>query len=99
MTLTSNVARLEGTLDRMDNLIRDLNDRISKLENSSELTLEKAKNASMMQTAEMHGQILERFVKLETDVKGLHVAQTASLSRQSLNHHQLASNQADDIDG
>ena len=65
MTLTSNVGRLQADVDRLDTILRDHADRISRLENSCELTMEKSKNASIMAVSEMMMQIGERVVHVE----------------------------------
>ena len=68
MTLTTNVGRLQADVKRLDVILRDHADRISKLENSSDLTVEKSKNASIMVVSDMLRQVGERVVHLERAV-------------------------------
>lgn len=65
MTLTSNVGRLQADVDRLDDILRAHADRISKLENASDLTVEKARNAAIMVVTDMQGQLVKSISRLE----------------------------------
>lgn len=71
MTLTTNVGRLQSDIDRLDELVRNLAERVAKLENFDDLVVEKSKNSVVELVADMHGQMIERLVKVELAVTHL----------------------------
>lgn len=70
-TLTKTVGRIETTMVRVEETLLKHNERLHKLEHSTELTLEKAKTESARQTADMMSQVTRELTNLQHAFKSI----------------------------
>jgi hypothetical protein len=63
-TLTSGVDGLKSDVKRMNEMLLMMHERIIRLEGSSELTAEKAKNAALMAVQATHNELLRELLSL-----------------------------------
>jgi hypothetical protein len=65
LTLTENVRGLRDDVIRMATDMRDLRERLVRLEVREEVVIEKTRNAAVMAVHQMSGDLLERVIALE----------------------------------
>ena len=71
LALHKTVESMQTQLDKIETLLTEFNTRLHRVENRAELTVEQSKTATVEKTSEIYGEILERFIRLEYEVKGI----------------------------
>ena len=71
MTLTSNVSDLKSNVTRIDGIVREHDNRITKLEAREEVIIEKSKSEAILVVSNFSNSFTEKMTDLKHHIKSL----------------------------